>query len=298
MDLLHTTPMLTSREIKVLHLEPTDVCQAECPLCARETNKDFNKNLQHHLTTDALESLLSEEVIVNLEKVFMCGNYGDPAAGQHTMEIYKWFRERNQSIVLGMNTNGGLQNIIWWKKLAELMAQPQDYVVFSIDGLEDTNHLYRVNVNWQRVIKNAQAFISAGGSAHWDMLVYQHNEHQVDFCEKLARDMGFKWFRTKISKRPAVKGLSYPLGWKLPIKTAGPIDCHALRENSAYIDARARLHVCCWLGNQLHQDPQDFHSIESTWNTDRPEPVCQSICSKKQNGTDFINQWQKNIQLR
>ena len=29
-----------NREIKVLHLESTDVCQAACPLCARETNVD------------------------------------------------------------------------------------------------------------------------------------------------------------------------------------------------------------------------------------------------------------------
>jgi hypothetical protein len=41
MDLQAITQMLTLRNIKVLHLEPTDVCQAECPLCARETDKNF-----------------------------------------------------------------------------------------------------------------------------------------------------------------------------------------------------------------------------------------------------------------
>jgi len=43
-----------SREIKVLHLESTDVCQAACPLCARETNPDFNKNIKNHLRIDQL----------------------------------------------------------------------------------------------------------------------------------------------------------------------------------------------------------------------------------------------------
>ena len=32
-----------TREIKVLHLESTNVCQAACPLCARETDPLFDK---------------------------------------------------------------------------------------------------------------------------------------------------------------------------------------------------------------------------------------------------------------
>ena len=43
-----------SREIRVLHLEPTDVCQAACPLCARETDENFDKSQKHHLTIDQI----------------------------------------------------------------------------------------------------------------------------------------------------------------------------------------------------------------------------------------------------
>jgi hypothetical protein len=44
--------------------------------------------------------------------------------------------------------------------------------------LEDTNHLYRENVEWKKIMENARAFISAGGTAHWDMLIFDHNKHQ------------------------------------------------------------------------------------------------------------------------
>jgi len=37
MALPATTRMLNLRKLKVLHIEPTDVCQLACPLCARET---------------------------------------------------------------------------------------------------------------------------------------------------------------------------------------------------------------------------------------------------------------------
>lgn len=212
--------------VRVLHLESTDVCQAACPLCARETEIDFDKNTHNYLTVDLIKDLIKEQTISQLDKMFMCGNYGDPAANRQSTDIFSYFRKVNNNIVLGMNTNGGLQSTDWWIELANILNQSHDYVVFSIDGLEDTNHIYRRNVNWNRVIKNAEAFIRAGGSAHWDMLVYAHNEHQVDDCEQLAREMGFTWFRAKVSKRQStVNWLSQPKNWSRPIDVDGPVDC-------------------------------------------------------------------------
>jgi MoaA/NifB/PqqE/SkfB family radical SAM enzyme len=172
--------MLNLRDIKVLHLEPTDVCQAACALCARETDTNFRKDRQHHLDMNQILRVFDQEKIQQLDKMFMCGNYGDPAAGKHTLDIYQEFRRINPDVVLGMNTNGGLQTTFWWYELAKIMNQSQDYVVFSIDGLESTNATYRRNVVWHKVMSNARSFIEAGGSAHWDMLVYQHNQHEVD----------------------------------------------------------------------------------------------------------------------
>ena len=242
MGLLVTIRILILRDIKVLHLEPTDVCQAACALCARETDTSFKKDRQHHLSMNQILKVFDEEKIKQLDKMFMCGNYGDPAAGKHTLNIYQEFRQLNTGIILGMNTNGGLQTTFWWHELGRILNQANDYVVFSIDGLESTNSTYRVNVNWTKIIANAEAFIAAGGSAHWDMLVYKHNQNQVDECEQLARDMGFKWFRAKISKRGFTDRLEFPIGWR-PIKTKinDSISCHALNEKSVYIDARGNL---------------------------------------------------------
>jgi len=285
------------RELKVLHLESTDVCQLACPACARETDLEFNKAQKNHLTVDQIQQHFSIDQVAKLNKMFMCGDYGDPAAGRHTLEIYRWFRSINPDVVLGMNTNGALQNVDWWQELAVIMNQPQDYVVFSIDGLEDTNHIYRVGCNWSKLMTNAQAFIQAGGSAHWDMLVYRHNQHQVDAAEQLARDMRFTWFRAKVSKRPFVNQLGFPVGWIDPRENTGPIRCHALEEQSIYIDAQGRVSPCCWLGNRQSNFVTDFEMIKATWATDNPDPVCKRSCSTVANKTKFDTQWQREIQL-
>jgi hypothetical protein len=69
------------------------------------------------------------------------------------------------------------------------------------EGLEDTNHLYRQKVKWERVMENAKAFIDRGGHAKWDFIVFKHNEHQVDEARQLAMDMGFEKFQVKKTGR-------------------------------------------------------------------------------------------------
>ena len=285
------------RDIKVLHLEPTDVCQAACPLCARETDKDFNKSLQRHLTIEQIEKHLDEEKIKALDKMFMCGNYGDPAAGKHTLDIYNYFRRLNPDIVLGMNTNGALQTTFWWHKLGQILNQPMDYVVFSIDGLESTNGVYRKNVVWSKLMANVEAFIAAGGSAHWDMLVYRHNQDQVNACEQLARDMGFKWFRAKVSRRGFTDRLEAPIGWANPRVSGTKINCHALNEQSIYIDAQGNLSPCCWLGARQKDFVTDFNLIQNSWTGLQPEITCLDTCGTTSTETSFSQQWQREVQL-
>jgi sulfatase maturation enzyme AslB (radical SAM superfamily) len=285
------------RRIKVLHLEPTDVCQAACPLCARETDPAFRKDLKHHLTIDQILQHVNDSAIAKLHKMFMCGNYGDPAAGYYTMDIYQYFRKINPTITLGMNTNGAIQSTFFWHALGQLFNQPLDYCVFSIDGLEDTNSVYRKNVNWSKLMSNVEAFIAAGGSAHWDMLVYRHNQHQVEACEQLARDLGFKWFRAKVSKREFVKGLQQPLGWQVPVSAPGRIVCHAQQEESMYIDAQGRVSPCCWQGARQHDFiKDDLKTLKLTWKT-TPDPVCAATCTSNKNVTVFDSQWQREVQL-
>ena len=295
---------LADHDVKVLHIEPTDACNAACPQCLRETDTAFDKTNLHQLTVEQIKELVDIDTIKNLNKLYMCGDYGDPAAGQHSLEIFKYFRSINPTITLGMNTNGGLRSVDWWQELAEIMYQdvpyPQEYVIFSIDGLADTNHIYRVNVNWEKVIANAQAFISAGGRAHWEMLVFEHNQHQVDQAEQTAKDMGFKWFRAKVSKRfktHPIEFLKPPVAWKDPNVNEGEIDCQAIKESSLYISAKGIIYPCCWLGASENSIDK-FDSIQKSWHSAAPNNICVATCTKNVSGTSFTNQWQREVEFQ
>jgi len=190
-----------------------------------------------------------------------------------------------------MNTNGAIQTTFWWYELAKIMNQPQDYVVFSIDGLEYTNATYRQNVNWNKLMANVRAFVDAGGQAHWDMLVYRHNQHQVDACEQLARDLGFSWFRAKISRRGFTESLQFPVGWQPISNDTSTVDCHALKEKSVYIDAQGNLGPCCWLGARQQNFVVEIDNLPTT------DAICSKICGSTAAGTAFDQQWQREVAL-
>jgi MoaA/NifB/PqqE/SkfB family radical SAM enzyme len=101
---------------------------------------------------------------------------------------------------LSFHTNASAKTPEWWSKLPAAMGKSH-YVVFSVDGLEDTNHLYRQGTVWKNIMRNAEAFIQAGGRARWDYIVFGHNEHQVEEARALATSMGFEKFNVKKSNR-------------------------------------------------------------------------------------------------
>ena len=194
-------------EVGVLHLELTSRCNALCPLCARTTGLDYDSQLLKKrddlplIDTDPeiLKTMLEEMKPFLPNHVFINGNFGDPIMYPHLLDIIRMYKDAGVRQVT-LSTNGGVHKPEWWTELAGIMRKP-DKVIFAIDGLEDTNHLYRVNTNFKKIMENAQAFINAGGRARWDYIAFAHNEHQIDEARQLAEDMGFFTFRYKKSNR-------------------------------------------------------------------------------------------------
>jgi MoaA/NifB/PqqE/SkfB family radical SAM enzyme len=189
-------------ELRTIHLEMTERCNASCPQCGRNINGgDQNPYIKNHeISLAEIQQFIPVDLCRQLMHVYMCGNYGDPIVAQDTLEAFKYFREHNPNMLLSMNTNASARSVEWWAELAKIYGN-NGYVIFSIDGLEDTNHIYRRNTIWSKIIENAKAFINAGGKARWEYIVFAHNEHQVENARKFAYSLGFKEFVAKKSAR-------------------------------------------------------------------------------------------------
>jgi hypothetical protein len=290
--------LIPQHDIKVLHLELTTKCQASCPQCDRMI-PDRGYSQDHELTLGKIQSMFSEDFVRQLDKMFACGTFGDPAAAKECVEIFRWFKSVNPNITLGMNTNGGLRDTKFWINMGELLSSPRDYCVFSIDGMATTNDIYRRGVMWHRVMMNADTFISNGGRAHWDMLVFEHNKHHVQHCKEHARKMGFVRFRSKISARHRevpVAWLKPPADVELPLNT-GPVQCHAQDERSMYVAATGDILPCCFFGSEIFRWTPELEHLVSTpdalplsWQT-QPHVICQHNCGTSHNRTSFEQQF-------
>ena len=182
--------MLKLQNIRRIHVELTTRCNARCPMCMRNyRGVDYNSGYPDtELSLDQFKHIVTPTLLKQLTTVNFNGNLGDFSLARDALEIVEYVTGHGVQVFI--NTNGSLRPTAWWHKL----ANPLVNIGFAIDGLEDTHALYRQDTNWNRVIENAQSFISAGGNATWRFVPFDHNRHQEAECRAMATEMGFKKF--------------------------------------------------------------------------------------------------------
>lgn len=193
------------KQLDQIHIELTNACNAACPMCARFHNNSplVRPDLEiEQITLDQFKEWFSPETLRKMQIILFCGTHGDPGMARDLYEICEYIAESNPDSCVRLHTNGGMRKPEWWAKFGALVAaQRQDHkkwqVIFSVDGLRDTNHIYRRNVNWDSLEANMRAFCKAGGNAEWDYLIFKHNEHQIDEARALAAEIGFDNFIPK-----------------------------------------------------------------------------------------------------
>ncbi len=195
-----TSNFLASSEIEIIQIDPTSKCNLRCPQCARIYNGKVIPNLDlTELRIDDYDRIYSKRFAKQIKHSFLNGNFGDPAAATNLFAATELILQRTPGTI-NIVSNGSLRDEKWWAELARILKK-RGKLTFSIDGLDDTNHLYRIGSNFQSIIRNARSFVAAGGSAKWDYLVFRHNQHQVEEARAVAKQIGFKEFNVKYSKR-------------------------------------------------------------------------------------------------
>jgi MoaA/NifB/PqqE/SkfB family radical SAM enzyme len=206
------------------------------------------------LTYDDIQSLPN-----TFDRVNYCGNYGDPLLSKDLIKILRYFEGSDQLV----HTNGSLRNEKFWKELAKIKNVR---VIFGIDGSNTISHeKYRVNTSFEKILKNAKTFNDAGGHSVWQMILFKHNENEVEEAKLLASQYGFKTFETLTSRRFfGKKEFTYEYnGDIVTLQPSGAleegevnaVECKAQQLEEIYIDAQGYAHPCCYITKEKIKAP-------------------------------------------
>ena len=313
-----------------LQFELSSMCNALCLGCVRtDSNTFLNKKFlipdKQYVSFEVFKKILTAPEFASIEELEFCGTIDDPLMHPELLEFLD-FASTVGSYNIMLHTNASLRNVAYWKQLAQVLKKHRQHTVkFSVDGLEDTNHLYRQNTTWSKIIENAKAFIQEGGRASWQYLIFPWNEHQLMTAKTLSVEMGFYEFvsrhdrsqvtswglesiqNTKIKNKQSNSSYKINLNdinKRLETSLKDDIRCNNQTYKMYFISFDSKLWPCCFLNNGFFQTENGKAEIlqqrlfdaygDESWN-DISKYSIEEILKHEFYTSDLLESWDSNI---
>ena len=252
-----------------LHIEPTTRCIIACPACPRTVWYDITKQpvKKEELDVVALEKFLDCATGKEIDEFVLCGDYGDPIYYPDLFKLISRFRDRVSFTII---TNGSGQKDSFWNTLSTLMTT-KDTIIFSIDGQENTNHLYRVNSNWNSIMTGLDIMVKSPAQVHWKTIIFKFNHDKLAEIKKFAISKGATWHAEKTHRHgnddlvPPTDYVQVNHVFRDEFTNSQQIEIEPRCEKDAkVITASGYFHPCDWIRN-----PRTFYKSQLWKQKDR-----------------------------
>ncbi len=222
----------------------TSYCNAKCPTCARFSDDppyDLAVPLIHLdknaiiRTFEYMAKMSAEKLKDHSYHALFIGDYGDPLMHPDIEELLK--ASYDLSLPTQIHTNGGLRTPEFFERVA--YNYPHVGFIFSVDGLEDTNHIYRRDTDSTVVFENMMAFSKASKKRYlellddssyvdhflkydlkhmldksnrltWKFICFDYNYHQIDEAFRRCQENDIR-FEVRINRRMNQKGFNHTI---------------------------------------------------------------------------------------
>jgi len=277
------------------HIELTRRCPLACPACVRTWDKSSVVDPKQDINTKDVLNFFPKQRLQQTKYICLQGNLGDPIYHPDFHKISNHFFDADDLAVI---TNGMHTKDFWQEVLNTWPSNSR--ITLSIDGLQDTNHIYRVNSRWEKIeeLFNIISTTKRNCKIEWKFIVFEHNYKQVEKAEMLSKKVGIDIFRIqKTRKLPddsVVKEYTNDK-WFANLETIYEDSLSPFCETGDmhYIDAFGKYYPCCWWAdnnkeqgfwtpiNIKDNDITNFENYFNSFNnylTDYKK--CPSVCKK------------------
>lgn len=308
-----------------IQFELSSTCNLLCLGCVRTDPGTLSESKSFidrktYLSKETFLKIIQASELASVTHLEFCGTIDDPLMHPEFLELLELALQVKQYTV-NIHTNASLRNVEFWKKLAVVLSKHRSHQVnFSIDGLEDTNHIYRQNSSWKKIMENATAFIAAGGYAVWQHLIFPWNNHQTEEVKALSASMGFKEFHQrrdrsiatqlgleKIKQRQSTGIKAHiimssidDINKELEVKNTENIECNTRNQGMIFVSYEGKIWPCCFIQNgflNLDQGRRNllndrlFTAYDSAnWNNANITPI-SDIMNHRFFKEDLVDSW-------
>lgn len=180
-----------------LHIEPTSRCTLRCSKCARTVMLDkFGKKSLPLTDLDFKD--LDRFIDVKLDKILLCGNFGDPIYHQNFLKLLTVCKKHADRVKI--TTNGSYRSTRWWNEITSILTR-DDEICFSIDGTPENFTQYRVNGHWGSILNGIKTCVNSSAKTSWKLIPFSFNEDSINKAKQLSTDLGIDKFIVSPSSR-------------------------------------------------------------------------------------------------
>ena len=272
--------------------ELNNLCNLMCPQCGRNVIKDGKLQWKYDDLNTVDTSLITfraayKNIRHPVSHIRFIGNLSEPVLSKDFLPICEFLKAETDT-AFQVSTHGSVRTSDYWKRLGKIFnGNPKNIIFFSIDGVgNESLQNYRIGANFDKIMKNAKAFIEGGGKAIWRMIIFKHNQHQIEEARALAESLGFWEFISVQTNRRHHMNEVYEYRGKKRIlenqdissewndevdknRTSSEIldiQCKYKETNSFYVDYLKRVWVCCYIPNKAQFGRQ--HEWYAKYNDD------------------------------
>jgi MoaA/NifB/PqqE/SkfB family radical SAM enzyme len=266
-----------TNELKWVQVELSSLCNALCLGCVRtsSTGNSLIDTLDSSIINkDTILELICSRAFDRVEKLEFCGTVDEPFAYPEFYELLKEILSVRKSLRVYIHTNGSLRDPSYFKKVGNLIgsANKLSTIRFSVDGLENTNQIYRQKTNFKLIMDNMKAVCTTEAQVIWQYIVFPWNKHQIKEAEQLAIEIGCTefWVRPDRSsasvnylKKNNLDKIESELKNKKISNQNNEIECSYNMRNGIFISNEAKVWPCCYIANLRYLKKDKFEALEN-----------------------------------
>jgi len=177
---------------KQLFIEPTNYCNAACPLCpvgAHELKRNYGQ-----MKIESFDNIL-QKFGCFLEEIYFW-NYGEPFLNPEIFDMVKKAHQMSIKTTISTNGTGLYKN----ENIHKILSSGLDLFIVSLDGATaEVFNKYRVGVDFEQVINGLNTLVQEKKKLHVltpeieiQFLVMKHNYSQISIVKQLANELGVK----------------------------------------------------------------------------------------------------------